>query len=204
MKTNTITHQPASPLPGQFLNLWQILIRPTAETFRAVGANHAGRFASSLIMAVLTYAIASQVTYVYFQLRPDFVFSYIAALVMFFPLLCLFWVFFIHQLYKKLFGRSKDHYAELAYILFLAITLSNLFDIPFLWIPDSFKTYTGWLPTLYLLILAVVAVSSITKLRWWQSVITVVLSTVISVIISFMGIIFIFSVMRALPGAVSF
>jgi hypothetical protein len=168
-----------------------IMIKPSPQTFVIESKKAKGKFLTALAwvaFAAIAIDIQTLIINNYFSI------SKILKSLLFMPIVVLFSVFCIHLLYQRLFGRKKDLYSELLYLIvgvFVPFVLISIFvnHIPVV------GEMLYWVVLAYPLILTIIAVKTITKLKVWQSIVIVFLGSVVAVISYFIFPILITSIM---------
>jgi hypothetical protein len=167
----------------EVLNDWlitfgMIAIKPLPETFVIESKKAKGKFSTAIAWVAIVAVLIDIQTML---IKNYFSVSKILKSVLFMPIVVLFAVFSIHWLYQRLFGRKKDLYSELLYLIvgifvpFVVISfLVN--QIPII------GEALFWITLAYPLILTVIAVKTMTKLKIWQSVLIIFLGSVVAVI----------------------
>jgi hypothetical protein len=175
---------------------WSISIRPAPKTFVVESAKAKGKLPGVIAWLELISVIGC---FDYFLvIRRSFSLSTFLLGIFFLPVEFFFFVFCIHMLYQRLFGRKKNYYTELLYLIvgiFVPFTIISFIVSP---IPVV-GTYLSWTISLYPLVLTMIAVMSITKLNAWQSVAVVLLSSVLAAAGLFCIPAFFLSIMRTVP-----
>ena len=174
-----------------------IIIKPLPNTYITEAKKAKGKFPSAVAWLVI-YAVAIN-AYVYLQPQHYFSPSTMLVSILILPLVFLLFIFSLHQLYKNLFGRKKDYYDELLYLTvgnFVPFILINLAvaSIP------KVNTIVSWAALFYPLILTIIALMAITKLKLWQSIVIVILASLVASVGFFCIGAIILSLMRAVPG----
>ena len=130
-----------------------------------------------------------------FLVNKYFSLSVIVKSILFMPIVALFFVFCVHRLYQKLFGRKKNHYDELLYLIVGSYVPFVLVSIFIALIPGVGKILFR-ITMNYPLILVVIAVKAITKLKVWQSIVVVGLGALLAMAGSLMIPLFITSILH--------
>jgi hypothetical protein len=178
----------------------KILGKPTPQTFRQEAEKAKGKTNSAFVLLFLFLPLSCVILHHFFRfpcspddLPAEFIMS------IFFPLLFYFYVLFTNFLYKRLFKRKKDYVDELLYLYVIIFYLCYIFNVATSYIP-VIGFYLSWGTYLYFIILNILALRSLTKLKLWQSTITVIISLLIGLIGVILIPMFIFSLMRTVPS----
>ena len=165
---------------------WRVLVSPTSKTFIAESQKAKGKFSSAIgwmIFFAIYLFIFSTIAFKQVQVI-GLIFVILA-----FPLALIILTYVMHFVYQRVFKRNKYLYDELLYI-----NVAILLPIQFLFVPISIIIYPS-LPTptmgsilnygifLYQIALLVRAFTSITNLKYWQSIVTILISISISILV---------------------
>lgn len=163
---------------GTFLN---ILIKPSANTFREEAKKAKGKTISAYSWLVLLFLVSAVINdYITHGGITDYLRWYaviIASLVL--PLGFLFFIFVLHTLYKKLFNRKKELHSEFLYIITAILFIAVLINSLTIFLPAPFMTYAGHLINAYIVFMMIFAIKALTNMKVWQSIVTIVLSILI-------------------------
>ena len=179
-------------------SFWGIIIHPSESTFVNEAQKAEGKTSSAigwlLFLTVFTHI------YNYIVFKSVFSIPVIILTFILIPLDALFLAFCLDTIYRRVFHRKKTYFDEFLYIVVVVLVSSQLFVSLLNLIPAIRGNYLLLASYLYPIVLLIIAVKSLTKLKGWQSAITVVLS----VILALAGLICmpacLFSLMRAVPG----
>ncbi len=178
---------------------WKIIIKPTPETFLEEAKKAQGKLSTAIVWLVLSIIFIC--AYVYFTFDYLFPPASIIGTILIFPIVFLVLVFFTHLFYQRLFRRKKDRYSELLYLfvgIFVPFVVINLLVGL---IPDIGLILAD-IVLVYIFVLAIVAVKAVTKLKLWQSIVTVVLGLLFASIGFLCLPAFLLSMMNAVPGTI--
>jgi hypothetical protein len=173
-----------------------IVIRPFPQTFITEAKKAQGKFSSAIVWLVAIVIATHLSSYLVFQRMSHP--ATILLSILFIPIAFLFFVFCLHRLYQLLFGRKKELYQEFLYLtvgIFVPFILLNL-CVSFL---PEVGEILSWVTLLYPIVLTFLAVKAITNLRFWQSIVIVLLSLLLATAGFFLIPAFILSLMNAVP-----
>ncbi len=184
-------------LKDWLVTFWKIIIMPMPETFIKEAKKAKGKFSSAVVWLVFLAVLIHLSIFLLF----DYVYPLWVTIstILFVPITFFVFVFFIHMFYQRLFHRKKDYHAE---FLYLAVGIF----VPFVAIGSivpmvpQVGTTLAWISLLYPIILMIIAVSTITKLKAWQSTVTVFLGLFFATLGFLCLPAFFFSMMNAVPG----
>ncbi len=183
-------------------SFWNVLIRPSESTFVSEAKKAEGKTLSAVGSLVLFTAFFC--LYNLAVLHYDFPIAAVILGFIIIPLYFLVLAFSLDTLCRKIFHRKKSYYEEFLYIGVVVFIISQLLFYLLSWIPflgTDYLTFTSIaVAYLYPIVLLIVAVKSLTKLTVWQATLTVILGVVSTIIGWFCIIVFMLSLMRAVPG----
>lgn len=181
---------------GTFLN---ILIKPTPETFRAEAQKAPGKSYSAYFWLALVLPIAQAYGYIFYGITIYNPVGYIIISLLF-PIGFFFYPFLVNFFHKKIFKRKADHHIELIYLMVsIFFVLYNL-NILATFVPPPFGIYLGFASYVYYFVLNILALKALTHLKFWQSLVTVFISTIFAVPGFFCIPIFIINFVRTVPA----
>ncbi len=154
-----------------------ILIRPTPHTFTTEAKKAGGKTATAIAWLVVTIVLFHLWAYL---VGSRFRSLTIAASILLFPIIFLFYTFCVHFLYTRLLHRTKYHYDEFLYLMvgiFVPYTLLASLVTP---IPRAGNYLSGLVMGLAV-ILTILAVKTVAHLKTWQSIAIVLLSTLLTI-----------------------
>ncbi len=161
-----------------FTDFWRVLISPTPNTFKEIAKHAKDKFSGGVVWVLL--AILTDRIFLWISSATEesdsvafawtLVFNLIAV-----PLLFIFFSYFLNFIYKKMFNRKKDCHEEVYYLsilifipLFFATAVLRFFPPVVMWVT--------WIILGYQLILLVIAVKTLTHLKAWQALVSVLVS----------------------------
>ena len=178
---------------------WKIIIKPTPETFIEESKKAQGKLSTAIVWIVLSIILV----YAFIFFAYDYLFhpATIIFATLLFPIVFLVFVFFTHLFYQRLFRRKKDYYSEFLYLFIgIFVPLSAIHFLVGL-IPNIGPTLSNIIWA-YLFVLIVIAVKAVSKLKVWQSIVTVFLGFLFASL-GFLCIpAFLLSMMNAVPGTI--
>jgi hypothetical protein len=179
-------------------SFWKILIHPSESTFLNESQKAQGKTGSALnwllFMTVFIYVFNYAVfNYIY----PIYVI--ISSLILI-PIDFFILAFCLDAVYRKFSRRKKMYYEEFLYLEVVIFIVSQMLILLLSLIPAVRNTNLLWVLFLYPVVLLIVAVKSLTKLRVWQATIAVILSVTLAASFLICGPLFLFSLIRAVPG----
>jgi len=180
-----------------FSTFKQILFSPTQATFALEAGKARGKLASAIVWLDILVVFGVLDDY-FLNRRWPSIFTMLFVMLIF-PIILLFFVFCLHFLYQRLFHRKKDCYAELLYLfvgIFVPFMIAN--GIAVLFHGSIAKIIAGGL-LIYPFILLIVALKAVTRLTLWQSILTVLLGSLIAAVGYFCIPIFFLSLMNTIP-----
>jgi hypothetical protein len=176
---------------------WKVLIHPLPKTFVEESHKAKDKLGDAILWLELGLIFTFCFNFIAYQYVPS-LFIVISA-ILFYPIVFLFYVFITNTIYLRLFHRKESLYDEMLYftavIVVMAIILSCLLSI----IPMVGSVIDG-LPFLYALILLAIAIKTLSTLKLWESIVTVVLSTTITASGFVCIIAFVLSLMNTIPN----
>ena len=176
----------------------EIVIHPSEGTFLKEARKAQGKTGSALGWLLFLTAFIHVFNLVVFNyVYPIYV---IVSSFILIPIGFFFLAFCLDTIYRKVFHRKKTYYDEFLYIGVAIFFVSQIFILLLSVIPALRDTYLSWALFLYPIILLIIAVKSLTKLKGWQASLTVVLSVVLASLFLLCGPLFLFSLIRAVPG----
>jgi hypothetical protein len=179
-------------------SFWKIVIYPSEATFFNEAQKADGKTSSAVGLLLLLTLFIHLYNYVFFQTAFPVVVIILSFLLI--PLDIFLLAFCLDTIYRNAFHRKKSYYEEFLYIGVVTFISSQLLFFLLNMIPPIRGNQLLWVSYLYLTVLLIIAVKSLTKLKAWQATVTVILSVILSVA----GLIFmpvcLFSVIRAVPG----
>ncbi len=156
----------------------RIIVKPSPQTFVAEAQKAKGKFASAIAWVAFTAVVVQLIIY---NLGGFFSLSKLIKAFLFTPIVFLFFVFCMHNFYQKFFGKKKYYDEEMLYLsvgIFAPFVLAG-FLVTYIPVVGG---VLSWIALVYPVILTVIAVTAITKLKIWQSVIVVFSSLVLATI----------------------
>jgi hypothetical protein len=157
---------------------WKILTEPSQATFLAAAKCAKRKFVTAMLwliaIATLYYIRGRFITGV--SLGIMLLFLAVIAL----PISVLVCVTSIHFFLKRMFHCKADHYDEILYLTVAVIVVVSLIVLGFSLIPGITGRILMWAALVYLVVLLVVAVKSITKLMWVEALVSVIVSLIVA------------------------
>jgi hypothetical protein len=174
----------------------EIIIRPSQIAF----VNESQKAKGKIFGAIgwLLFIAAFDQLYVYAVYKYVFSVSLVIMTFLVFPLVFLFLAFCIDTVYCKVFHHKNTYYDEFLYIAVAIFVPFQILSSSLSLIP-TIGIYLGWASIIYPIILLIVAVKSLTKLKTWETIVTVVLSIILALAGFFCIPVFLLSIMRAVP-----
>lgn len=172
----------------------RIIIKPLPQTFVVESKKAKGKFASAVAWIALTAVVVQLIIY---NLGGFFSLSGLIQAFVFTPIVFLFFVYCMHAFYQKFFGRKKYYDEEMLYLSVGIFVPFVLVGFLIAYIPVVGGVLSS-IVLVYPVILTVIAVTAITKLKIWQSVIVVFSSLVLAAIGYFIIPILIYSLMSSM------
>ena len=166
--------------------LFNLLFKPVPNTFEKIARHADNKLGESIIWLMLIGPIRELS-----NLR-EFSLSGMLYEMIWVPIMILLFVFFLHLILKKIFRKENYVYDGLLYsttLIFILISLIQLILSPFV--------KGNWMSILsvYQLILLTISLKSLTSLKIWQSIFTVLAS----IVFSFGGYYFLIMVAATIP-----
>lgn len=155
-----------------------ILTKPSSQSFEKTAKKASGK-TSSIIVAIVCFTVF---IFVHAYFAENIIFSpstYLLSLIGF-PLLFFLTVFWMEVFRKKLFRRKKSYYDELLFIVTVVLILFG-FISSLLSIIPGIGRILSIMVNIYQVVLIVIALSSITNLKIWHSILTVTASMIVTV-----------------------
>jgi len=155
----------------------KVLINPRPQTFQEIARNSGGKFRA----AVLWIVIFCCVLYLFSTLTTGVVLSPVPLLsfMLVVPTVTLFWVFCLQWVYHLLYHGNHNLYVGLLCGVVCILVPVNLVRVVLLVIPVAGPALS-WLVFAYQAILLVVAVQAITRIKVFQAILGVVVSSLIT------------------------
>lgn len=167
----------------------KVLFRPTPRTFVELAENASGKFSTAVFWLFVTAVFSYLLSHFISEDKPSI--GGLLVLILAVPFATLTWATSIHFCYQKLFKQSKDLLLELIYALTCIGVVFLILNTALVHIPQVGEVM-GYLTGVHAFLLAVLAVSSITKLKIWQSVMAVTLGTILGICVTVFGLMFFF------------
>lgn len=160
-------------------SIWKILISPIPNTFINESKKAKGKLVSAIIWTLFLVAYNYVLNFLLF--KREYSALVIGFSFLLYPITVLFFVFLLNLVYRKLFHRKKSYYDEFLYFTVIDLVLYYLIVSLVLPIPKIGITLSWILGTLYPVILLTIGVISLTKLKIWEAVVTVLISITIGI-----------------------
>ena len=159
-----------------FETTWKILVRPLPSTFLNESKKSKNKLASAILWIEIGFIFLYSANYLLFRHPEKFV--TVLGVLFIMPFVFLFYVFCMNTIYMRVFHRKTSKYDELLYSMTSIYILFMLLLVLLSAIP-MIGAYANWVSFVYALILLVIAVRGITKLKVWESIVTVIVSTIL-------------------------
>lgn len=179
-------------------SFWAILIHPSESTFLEESRKAQGKMGSAVGWLLFMTVFLHVYNYAVFNFFYP-VYAVISSFILI-PLDFFFLSFCLDTIYRKVFHRKKTYYDEFLYLWVAIFIVSHVFILLLTLIPAVRDSFLSWALYLYPIVLLIVAVKSLTKLKAWQATLTVALSVTLAVSFLVCGPLFLFSLIRAVPG----
>jgi hypothetical protein len=167
----------------------RILVRPTLSTFTELAEDSTEKFQGLVFWLLVSSLISYSVGYLATRGGLSLPGAFLTIIIV--PIGVLIWATCIHVIYQKVFKRKKDFHSELVYVLGCIAVIVLLLNTLVVLLP-AIGTYLGYATYLYGLGLAAIAVHSITQLKIWETITTVVVGSLLGLgaVICFVAFIF--------------
>jgi len=184
-------------LKDWLVTFWKVLISPSPKTFVAEAQKANGKFASAMgwIIFFSIYIFIFSIIALKQVMVIGFIFVVLAL-----PIAIIIFTSAMHFAYQRIFKRKQYLYDKLVYA-----TVAILLPIQFLFVPlstilfpvlsVSVNSILNYIIFLYQIVLLVIAFKSITNLKYWQSIATVLISIVVAGLVFLCTIPFLFSLL---------
>jgi hypothetical protein len=183
---------------------WKILISPTPGTIRAEAEKGEGKFFSAVgwlvflaVYAFIFYIIAAK----------QVLLTGLVVIVLALPLSVVLFTSAIHFIHQRIFKRKQYLYEKLMYI-----NVAILLPIQIIYTPiwtilletswTNISEVLSYAVLLYQIVLLVIAVKTITNLKYWQAVITVFISIIFASLVFLCTIPFILSMIGGVSSTI--
>ena len=93
----------------------------------------------------------------------------------------LIWVFGIHYFCKVVYHRKTNYYEALLYLMVSIYTVAIILFVILSLLPVA-NGMLGYVGCVYLVVLAMIAVRAVTKLIWWKTCVSVVVSSIVALV----------------------
>jgi hypothetical protein len=150
---------------------WRILISPTPETFVKESEKAENKMASAIGWAVFI----SFYSYLLPLIKgPTFKFTILLYMVLIFPIVIVLVPSATHFMLQRVFHRKQYLYDRLLYIFTAILVMFQLIVNPIgYFAPPAIATALNYILIAYQFVLFVIAVKAIAKIKYWQSIVTV-------------------------------
>lgn len=176
---------------------WRILISPTPGTIRAEAQKAEGKFSS----AVGWLAFFAVYVFVFYVIATKQVlFTGLIVVMLALPLSVVLFTSAIHFVNQRIFKQKQYLYEKLMYINVAILLPIQMIYTP-IWAILALRSWTtinsvlSYVVLLYQIVLLVIAVKTLTNLKYWQAVITVFISMIIASLVFLCTIPFILSML---------
>lgn len=164
----------ADTLKDWFGTFWKILILPTSGTFSGEAEKAKGKFSSAIGWAVFI-AIYSFVLSAIAGINFNADFLIIALLIL--PSLVVLLPSATHFVLQRVFHQKQYLYDRLLYIFTAILVLFQLIITPVtLFAPSAIVHAANYIVIAYQVVLFIIAIKSIARIRFWQAVITTIIT----------------------------
>jgi hypothetical protein len=160
---------------------WRVLASPTPKTFAEEAEKAKNKFSSAIGWAVFTAAYSYLVPALFGQAF-DLVFLVIAILI--FPIAIVLVPSATHFMLQHAFRRKQYLYDKALYIYTAIFVLFQIIIIPITYlVPSNIVSFVDYIFIAYQFVLFVMAVKAIAKIKYWQAIVTVLVSAIIGALI---------------------
>jgi len=161
-------------------SIWRVLINPTPKTFLAISDDVDGIFGESVFLFSVFTTISFIVVVSKGYFERSFFLDLIGAILLFLLFILLF-NYFINYINDRIFHNQSVFQERLYFSIFVIILISIILDnLLLIFLPNL--VFLGYASTLYTVFLFIICIKSITNLSYWQTIITLFLSSVLSAI----------------------
>ena len=162
-------------IKGWLVTFWRVLVLPTPVTFVNESKKAKDQFGGSVawlvIFSVFVYSIGS------IALKEPLPLSILIGAIILIPITVVFFTTAMHFFYQRVFHKKQYLYDEFIYLCTaIIISIQAIYMLVALILPDNFSIYLSYVVYLYQLCLVVVVYKALTKLNYWQSIVSVILS----------------------------
>jgi hypothetical protein len=179
-------------------SFWKVMIYPTQVTFVHESGKAKGKTTSAIGWLLFLTVFVNLYNYVVFKYA--FPISVIILAFILLPLDAFFLAFWLDTISRKVFHCKISYYEEFLYLgVVIAVVDQVLFSTLNL-IPAVRGSYLSGASSLYPIVLLIVAVQSLTRLKVWQAIITVILSVILALIVFICITVLLLSMTRGIPG----
>lgn len=161
-----------------FSSIWRVLIKPTPDTFTEISNEVEDIFGQSvfLLSGATTLSFIVLITQGYFE--KAFYLNLIGT-TLFLILFSLLFTYFINTLKGKIFQNQVSCYEQLYFSIVVIILLTTFLDLLLILLLPG-VSFLGYMLLFYAAILLIISIKSLTKLPYWQTIITLVLSAILA------------------------
>jgi hypothetical protein len=161
---------------------WRIPLKPFPKTISDVSSYARTNTWQQAVAWSAIIALIYQLHYIFILKNPrppNLSFWSSMMFIVVLPIELLFFVFWIHTLFHKVFKRKRDCYKELLFVITAIIVGLSLLTIPISLIPQI-GVWLGWAITIYQVLLVLLAIKTITKLMLWESIVVLIFSLLLT------------------------
>ncbi len=159
---------------------WRILISPSLKTFTVEAEKAENKFTSALgwgvFIAIYSYVVPAIAVHV-------FNFTILAGLLLACPLLIALVPSATHFMLQRVFHRKEYLYNKVVYIYTAVFVIFQLIVNLAFFLPTSIASALNYLLIAYQIVLFVIAIKAIANIKYWQAVVTILVSVAVGLII---------------------
>lgn len=168
-------------LKDWFETFWKILILPTSGTFSEESEKAKGKFSSAIGWAIFI-AIYSFVISIIAGINFNADLFIIAMLI--FPILVVLLPSATHFVLQRFFHQKQYLYDRLLYIFTAILVLFQLIITPVTFFaPSTIVRLANYFVIAYQLVLFIIAIKSIARIKYWQAIITTIITAFAGILI---------------------
>lgn len=157
----------------------KMIVQPTPKTIREEAKKAKGKSTSAYFLLVILFILFTLFRFYLnlFDPQRDLYGTIVIGLIL--PVVFFFYVFCVNLLYKRLFKRNKDYMEALLYLMAAIFFVMFILNILVSFIP--YGNYISWAVFVYMFYLNVLSLKTLTNLKVWQAVITIMLAALLGI-----------------------
>ena len=163
-----------------FSSIWRVLIKPTPETFTDISNDVEDVFGESILLISMITTVLFVVVISKGYFKKTLYLNLIGSILLLILFILLF-TYFISFLKERIFQNHIGCNEKLFFSIVVIILISIIIDLLLITLLPN-VVFLGYASTLYSIILFIICIKSITKLKYWQSIITFFLSTILAIV----------------------